>query len=228
VVSTLDQAEQHWGNNTGEDVPTAANFKGDFKPASATDLALLPLVGDSSAALVAPEADLRAAIEKTYWIEDPTKNHLESLDCVACHVASQARWWSERARQIDTSSSPAIYRSDHWNLTTTTQVKGRTNALRGFGYYDDQVAITQRTVNDSAAEADYINQLFLPFPSRFPWIALPLSLALSSPPSSWRAPAPTPKAPRRSPAPPRAPPAPAPQAPGAPGAPGGSPRPGTP
>jgi hypothetical protein len=163
AVATTSDSEQHFGNNTapGPKLDTVDSFVGDFIPRTRFSDALLPIVGDSAQAATAPLSDIQAAVEVALQIEDPRRNTLDTVDCVSCHVATPARIWAQQHRQIDSSKSPNRYTNPSFDLSLRSETSNRTNSLRGFGYYESLVAISQRTVNDTAADAEFINQNLL-------------------------------------------------------------------
>jgi hypothetical protein len=162
VVATTTDNEQHFGNNaSGASIEDQADFVGDVIPGTKSTDVLLRILADSKAAMALPEADIQAAVDQTFKIENPTTNTLDSIDCVSCHVATTARAWAAENRGIKTDSNPYRYTSSTFDLTLVSDSEDRSNCLRGFGYYGVHSAISQRTVNDTAAGADFINTYFL-------------------------------------------------------------------
>ena len=156
-VATTNDNEEHFGNNEGGSVEDATTFLGDFTPTSANTTALLGIVGDSTKAQTAPLADIQAAVDVALKSENPLLNTLDSIECMTCHVATTARNWAEKNRDIDTSTSPYRYTNKNFDLTLVSDSATRTNAIHGLGWYGVHSCISQRTVNDTAAGADFIN-----------------------------------------------------------------------
>jgi hypothetical protein len=159
VVSLTSDKEQHFGNNVndGKALDETSSFKGDFIPTTSSTDALMAIIRDSSEAEKAPEADLLASLEQTYRIENPRLNNLDTVDCASCHVSTQARVWVEQHRGLSAASSPSRFTSSSFDLSLTSDTATRTNSLRGLGYFGSRPAISQRTVNDTAAAAEFVN-----------------------------------------------------------------------
>jgi hypothetical protein len=158
VVATTSDNEQHFGNNVnGPSIEDESGFVGDFIPKTANDELLLKIAADSKVAMTAPASEIQAGVDAALKIENPLLNTLDSVDCMACHVATGARVWAEKNRGIDTSNNPNRYTSTTFDLTLTSESATRSNALHGLGYYGTHTSISQRTVNDAAAAADFIN-----------------------------------------------------------------------
>jgi hypothetical protein len=158
-VATTSDNEQHFGNNVndGTGIENQTEFLGDFTPDAPSTTALLTLVGDSKLAKTAPMADVQKAIDVILKAENPLLNTLESQDCMTCHVGTTARLWTEKNRGIDTSKNVFRYTNDNFPLTLTSESATRSNAIHGMGWYGNHTCISQRTVNDTAAAADFIN-----------------------------------------------------------------------
>lgn len=165
TVATTSDNEQHFGNNVnGPSIEEESSFVGDFIPRTENDELLLKIVADSTTALKAKESDLQAAVDAALKIENPLLNTLDSVDCMSCHVATSARIWAEKNRGIDTSKNPSRYTSQTFDLRLTSESATRSNAIHGLGYYGTHTSISQRTVNDAAAAADFINTHLLQRP----------------------------------------------------------------
>lgn len=158
-VATTNDNEQHFGNNVndGKAIEDQTEFLGDFTPDAPNTDILLSIVGDSKVAKTAPEAELQKALDVVFKAENPRLNTLESQDCMTCHVGTTARLWVEKNRGIDTTKNPYRYASSTFPLTLTSDSATRSNAIHGLGWYGIHSAISQRTVNDTAEAADFIN-----------------------------------------------------------------------
>jgi len=89
-------------------------------------------------------------------LEHPGRHHPKTVDCVSCHVANGAHLWLDRNYpELNLRQHPEHYQSS-LNLALVTQVPRLTASLRAFGYFDNKVAIAQRTVNETAAIAEFL------------------------------------------------------------------------
>ncbi len=89
-------------------------------------------------------------------LEHPGRHHPKTVDCVSCHVANGAHLWLDRNYpELNLRQHPERYQSS-LNLALVTQVPRLTAPLRAFGYFDNKVAIAQRTVNETAAIAEFL------------------------------------------------------------------------
>jgi hypothetical protein len=93
-------------------------------------------------------------------VENPKLHNPHTIDCVSCHTAQPARIWAQRqypwlmldlrAQQFEFSST--------FNLKNSSPNPERTTVLRAFGYDGDQPAISQRTINETAAVLEYLKR----------------------------------------------------------------------
>jgi hypothetical protein len=104
-------------------------------------------------------ADLQVALGRLAKIEDPAKLSSLTLDCGSCHLTSNARTFYERltgattdANLVTFVSPPGQNTSRHDDTALSAQV------VRAFGYLDKHVAISQRTINESARVADWLSR----------------------------------------------------------------------
>ena len=95
-----------------------------------------------------------------YRIENPDYHNPETMDCVSCHVAQAARnYTKERFGAMvfkDIISSFAF--KSKMDLQNVSESNWFTNNLHAFSYFGDQVAISQRSINEAAAVADGLNE----------------------------------------------------------------------
>lgn len=134
----------------------------DLRPTPQGSDVLNRLVLESSG--VDPEKDRTQIIESVIAanrIENPDFHSPETMDCVSCHVAQPARLWAVRtfpALRLDQLGAPFAYRST-FNLSNLSPVRENTKNTRAFGYFESDVALSQRTINESAAVARYLNEM---------------------------------------------------------------------
>lgn len=107
------------------------------------------------------EEDILKELRAMHRIENPHTFNPENMDCVSCHVALSARAWIEKNR-FDLSLQPLAdtfaYKNAHYNLENKSTNIHNTQSLRAFGYFGNDLAISQRVINESAAVADQINR----------------------------------------------------------------------
>lgn len=145
-----DDHEQvlHNFGNTGYSATVTPTFDEDTGLSPLWDA---PTVSEASAEVQ------QAAFDAANAIENPTKFTVEERSCVACHTAGPARAWA--SRELDLDASPDRFEStfdlslnlDQSSLEDTTQ-------LRAFGYRGNGAIFSQRTVNESAAVAQALNE----------------------------------------------------------------------
>ena len=117
---------------------------------------------DSAKARTASDADVRTAFQMALRIDNPdTDLNPGTVDCASCHLATPTRLWSERNRSLKAADFSESYTNPRWNLENRSQTKENTQSMRCFGYYGRDIAISQRTINESAAVADFINAKIL-------------------------------------------------------------------
>lgn len=98
------------------------------------------------------------AIER---FKNPNKTTAANLDCASCHYAGPARFYAEsRFPQLSQFASSDAFPNPNpslFNLSNTTIAKEATRIVRAFGFFDDQPAINQRAINESANVAHWLN-----------------------------------------------------------------------
>lgn len=93
---------------------------------------------------------------------NPRRTHAESLDCAACHYANAARFYiGNRFPDLATQASGDDYANPDpswFDLRNQTVVANSARVVRAFGIHGDAPAISQRTINESAAVAHRLNR----------------------------------------------------------------------
>jgi hypothetical protein len=134
----------------------------DFGTPAFRSTQLLPTVSGDDLDVLLSESQLRLTDERTLTrgltsalqIEHPQRSSPRTIDCASCHVASRARTNAERRRMVDTSSwADAFTASARFDLRRTDGAGDDPRALRSFGYFGPVSALSQRTINESAAVA---------------------------------------------------------------------------
>lgn len=157
-VPRTDRAAQAFVNQA---VPADHFDRGMIAPAPTGDDTVNKLIVNSANLQEGNEEAIRKDVRGAYRIENPKNFSPETMDCASCHAAQPAREWAQRKRSdIFTGDlwQSFAYQNSRYNLTNTTQILGNTQNLRAFGYFIDDVAISQRVINESAEVADAINQ----------------------------------------------------------------------
>lgn len=121
---------------------------------------------DSIATLVSPgrplpagaeAASLQSALDAALRVQDPTRHDVQTTDCVTCHLAEGARRVGEDVYALSTAKafthSRSLARVDHRTSVTN---------LHAFGYLAREVAVMQRTANESVIVADRMSALLAP------------------------------------------------------------------
>jgi hypothetical protein len=78
------------------------------------------------------------------------------VSCVACHLSTPTRLWTEHHLDRDNSAHPDRFTSE-LDLTLASETQQVPASLRAFGYLHRKVAISQRTVNETARVVETLN-----------------------------------------------------------------------
>lgn len=114
------------------------------------------LLFNSNNARAAESERVDAAVSAALRIENPTVHDADSTSCVACHLSTPTRLWAARKLGRGTGAHPDRFASGE-DLTLTSETQTIPASLRAFGYLHKKVAISQRTVNESAAVVARLN-----------------------------------------------------------------------
>ncbi|MEW5739995.1 MAG: hypothetical protein AB1938_13770 [Myxococcota bacterium] len=115
------------------------------------------LLSESTMRLADP-GTLGRALTSALRIEHPERESPKTIDCGSCHVASRARRNAEVRRGIDNSThADAFHAPARFNLMRVDGAGDDPNALRAFGYFGSVSALSQRTINESAAVAEALS-----------------------------------------------------------------------
>ncbi|KYG67072.1 hypothetical protein AZI86_08650 [Bdellovibrio bacteriovorus] len=108
------------------------------------------------------EETIRNESRAAYRMENPKAFNPENMDCASCHVAQPAIHWVLNQRpnlKVDQIWNADIYKNLRYNLENKSPGVANTRIIRAFGYFDADMAISQRVINESAEVADSLNQL---------------------------------------------------------------------
>ncbi|MFN3453786.1 MAG: hypothetical protein ACK41T_02425 [Pseudobdellovibrio sp.] len=109
------------------------------------------------------ENQLVETLKSSLQIENPQLFNPENMDCVNCHVAQSSREWiaakfqKEGVKIDETLFSDFKYKNSKYNLENKSVQKFNTQQTRALGYFKDQLAVSQRVINESAEVADSLN-----------------------------------------------------------------------
>lgn len=133
-------------------------FVGGVGPAPDGQPALNRLLRNSRLPEVNAEPALREAYFTVKRLENPRISLTAQTDCVSCHVAQPVKVWLENKRPELVSDHLDRYRSGVFELRNLSPLKGRTDNIRGFGYFGPAVAISDRAIYESAEVAERLNR----------------------------------------------------------------------
>ncbi|WP_413559671.1 hypothetical protein [Bdellovibrio sp. HCB209] len=157
-IHRTDRAAQAFINRA---IPADHFDQGMISPAPEGDDTLNKIVVNSANMQVGNEDLIRKEVYAAMRIENPKIFNPENMDCVSCHVAQTARDWAFKKRPdinyVDLFQAGG-YMNPKYNLQNVTPILGHTQNIRAFGYFIENVAISQRVINESAEVADIINQ----------------------------------------------------------------------
>jgi hypothetical protein len=97
-------------------------------------------------------------------LQNPHLSNPHTVDCAHCHYADASLNFAVRI--FPELKGKYLVHSDHYlnpnstrfNLENTTIAPLSTKIVRAFGYFENQPAINQRVINDSAESANYLNK----------------------------------------------------------------------
>lgn len=156
-IPRIDRFAQVFVNQA---MPSDHFENGQINPAPAGDDTLNNVITDSGKFNSGFEDLLRKELRAMYRIEDPKSFNPENTDCVSCHVSQPARQWIMANRTdlgIDNIWLNFSYKNARYNLSNQSANLGNTQIIRAFGYFNSDVAISQRVINESAEVADSLN-----------------------------------------------------------------------
>lgn len=103
------------------------------------------------------EEELQETIHTLRKIENPALVDADSMDCVSCHVAQPiVDYLRLTLKQNFVDDLEAKYANSDFNLNNVHK-DINTRRIRGFGYFDNEPAISDRVINDSARNAAEMN-----------------------------------------------------------------------
>jgi hypothetical protein len=108
---------------------------------------------------LADDMTIARAVTEALHIENPDKETPQTIDCASCHAVSRALTTAKTELSLDMSPYAAdTYAAPaRFNTKRVDQVGQNPFAQRAFGYFGNQTAFSQRTINESAAIADKLS-----------------------------------------------------------------------
>ena len=123
---------------------------------------LASFINTATNSAVFTEQELIGNLQSAFAIENPNLFNPESMDCVNCHIAQSSREWLSAkitgATTIDQNLFSAFkYTNPSYNLENKSTQVFNTHQLRGVGYFGQNLAISQRVINESAVVAEWLS-----------------------------------------------------------------------
>lgn len=147
-------------------IPRITGFTQTFQSASSTyflssGASPAPKGADTFNLLIRESRDITRADEpeviestmSTFRIENPNNHNPHTVDCVSCHIAQAARTFATRQYPwlfLEGRGQQFKFQSK-FNLINLSPNQNNTMLLRSFGYSGVDPAISQRTINETAA-----------------------------------------------------------------------------
>jgi hypothetical protein len=155
TIPLTDSTTQTIGGSSA--VGTFASSFADGASSTGADR-VAPLVSGSRPLPASAEAaSLQIAFDAALRVQNPTLHDVETTDCVTCHLAEGARRVGEDVYALSTAKAFTHSRS----LARVDRRTSVTN-LHAFGYLAREVAVMQRTANESVIVADRMSALLAP------------------------------------------------------------------
>lgn len=98
------------------------------------------------------QEDLENLIQRAYAIENPNLHNPGTVDCVSCHLAQVMRLWTED--NFPNQKFNELFKTDIYTSTKPTSNLSiepyQFNRARNLGYFNRDLAISQRVINETA------------------------------------------------------------------------------
>lgn len=136
------------------DLSNLSEFRTSLRPSPENAVPWMNLISHSQRALrESPESEIREALRQSLRIENPLLEDTASMDCVSCHIAQNVRLWGERhgfSTDWKKDFAADVFVKPEVNLENPSRPPGFINRLRAFGYFIDEVSLSQRLIHESA------------------------------------------------------------------------------
>lgn len=100
------------------------------------------------------------AIFSLHKVENPNFHVADSVDCVSCHMTTINKAWSVAKNLPQAARSQFSFSSTRFDTRNTSTANPRAAVLRAFGYFENKVAISDRTVHETAATLEFLRGQF--------------------------------------------------------------------
>jgi hypothetical protein len=143
---------QTFANNPSLLSPTYFQF-GSMSPEPRGADTFNLLIRDSRSISPADEPEVVESTMSAIRVENPKNHNASTMDCVSCHTAQAARIWATRQfpwLYLDPRGNQMRFQSK-FDLTNESLNQDHTKIVRNFGYDAVNPAISQRTINETAA-----------------------------------------------------------------------------
>ena len=104
----------------------------------------------------------RQKLDAVARFRNPGHSNADTLDCASCHYADAARFYAENRFPglADVLPEDAFENPDPalFNLRNTTIAARSGRVVRAFGFHQAEPVVSQRTINESAVVADWLNR----------------------------------------------------------------------
>jgi hypothetical protein len=104
------------------------------------------------------------AFSSTLKIQNPHLTDALKIDCASCHIAQPVRYGMlqklpESQRQEKSEWKFVNPDPRFFDLRNVTRAARSTKVVRALGYFEDQPALNQRVIHESALSAHFLNQI---------------------------------------------------------------------
>ena len=149
LTNQRQQGVQEFGNT--------AFRSGQLQPAASGDE--LPVLLSESELRLTDERTYLRAVTSALRVEHPARSNPKTVDCGSCHVVSRALRNARDERAIDLSQhADRFVANPRFDLRRVDAAGDDPRALRAFGYFGAQSALSQRTINESAEVAEALSR----------------------------------------------------------------------
>ena len=103
----------------------------------------------------------RGKLDAIARFQNPRKTNVDNLDCATCHYADATKYYmGNRFQELRTAGSTEEFKNPDpalFNLENRTLAATSTRNVRAFGFFGDRPVVSQRTINESALSAHWLN-----------------------------------------------------------------------
>jgi hypothetical protein len=155
AIAGSAEISQRFENNTFHDLP---NFHGAVVPVIPPDDFSVFYESDTAGPMT--DDALQGAYTSALRTENPTIHTADSVACVQCHTANTAIDWADRNTDLELEASSSRFTSDQDLTQPSTIFAERTMTVRAFGYQERVVAVSRRTIFETATAVDFTREKY--------------------------------------------------------------------